>query len=80
MFAPSSPAGLDRAYTSEENGPAAGRRHRAPGRLPRRPAAGAEQARAHLEYQGVHRAPGPDSPGLAVLRWVRDALVSGGRP
>jgi hypothetical protein len=53
------------------------------GVLPRRPAAGAALARAHLEYQGAHRAPGSEGPGwrndLAVLRRVRDALASGGR-
>jgi hypothetical protein len=66
-----------------DSGPAGGR-HRTAGGLPRRPAAGADQARAHLEYQGAHRAPGPDGPGWAtgpaVLRRVRDALASGGRP
>ncbi|HEY6310700.1 MAG TPA: hypothetical protein VIY52_07820 [Streptosporangiaceae bacterium] len=50
------------------------------GGLPQRPAAGAAQARAHLEYRGAHRAPGPDRPGLAVLRRVRDALASGRQP
>lgn len=57
---------------------------RAEDRLPRRPAAGAEQARAHLEHQGAYRAPGPGGPGWAVgpavLRRVRDALASGGQP
>jgi hypothetical protein len=61
----------------------AGGRHRAPGGLPRRPVAGAAQARAELEYRAAHRAPGPDdlswAPSLAVLRRVRDALASGGR-
>lgn len=41
----------------------------AAGGLPRRPTAG-----------GAHRAPGPDRPGLAVLRRVRDALASGRQP
>jgi hypothetical protein len=54
-----------------------GGRHRA-GRLPRRPTAGAEQARAHLEYQSAHRVPG--GPHWAVLRRVRDALTSGRAP
>lgn len=57
---------------------------RAEGRLPRRPAAGAEQARAHLEHQGAYRALGPDGPGWAAgpaaLRRVRDALASGMQP
>jgi hypothetical protein len=61
---------------------AAGGRHQAAGGLPARPAAGAAQARAHLEYAGAHRAPGPEGPGWqgdpAVLRRVRDALASGG--
>ena len=65
---------------AEDSGGPVGRRHRAAGALPRRPWAGAEQARAYLEYRGVHRAPGPDSPGLAVLRRVRDALASGRQP
>jgi hypothetical protein len=60
----------------------AGRRHRGAGGLPARPAAGAALARAHLEYQGAHRAaeaPGPGQwPDPAVLRRVRDALASGG--
>jgi hypothetical protein len=60
------------------------RRHRAAVGLPRRRAAGAEQAGAHLEYRGTHRAPGPHGPGWAVspavLRRVRDALMSGGHP
>jgi hypothetical protein len=64
-----------------DSGPARGR-HRAAGGLPRRPAAGADQARAQLEYLGTHR--GPGSPGWAtgpaVLRRVRDALASGGQP
>jgi len=63
-----------------DSGDPAGGRHRAAGTLPRRPAAGAEQARAHLEYRGTHRAPGADAPPLAVLRRVRDALMSGGLP
>jgi hypothetical protein len=58
---------------------AAGGRHRAPGALPRRPAAGAVEARAHLEYRGAHRVPGPGGRGWAadpaVLRRVRDALA-----
>jgi hypothetical protein len=66
------------------NGDAGGGRHRAPGRLPRRPAVGAAQARADLEYRAAHRAPRPDSRSWAVspavLRRVRDALTSGGRP
>ena len=61
---------------------AAGGRHQAGG-LPSRPAAGAAQARAHLEYRGAHRAPGAAGPGWAVdpaiLRRVRDALAQGGR-
>jgi hypothetical protein len=60
----------------------AGRRRRGAGGLPARPAAGAARARAHLEYQGAHRAPGPEGPGWqndpAILRRVRDALASGG--
>jgi hypothetical protein len=68
---------------AEERGDPARGQHRAAG-LPRRPTAGAEQARAHLEYRGAHRAAGPDSGGwaasVAVLRRVRDALASGGRP
>jgi hypothetical protein len=59
-------------------------RHRAPGWLPRRPAAGTAAARADLEYRALLRAPGPDGAGwsasLAALRRVRDALASGGRP
>jgi hypothetical protein len=66
------------------DGDAGGGRHRAPGGLPRRPAAGAAQVRADLEYRAAHRAPGPDGHGwsasLAVLLRVRDALASGGRP
>jgi hypothetical protein len=61
-----------------DSGNPAGGRHRAAGALPRRPAAGAGQARAHLEYWGAHRAPGW-AVNLAVLRRVRDALVSGRR-
>jgi hypothetical protein len=61
-----------------------GGRHRTAGGLPRRPTAGAAQAKAYLEYQGAHRAPGPDGPswaaGPAVLRRVRDALASGRQP
>jgi hypothetical protein len=57
-------------------------RHRAP--LPRRPAEGADRVRAELEHQGAHRVQGPDAPrwaaSVAVLRRVRDALASGGRP
>ncbi|MGH3202519.1 MAG: hypothetical protein ACRDP5_10805 [Streptosporangiaceae bacterium] len=53
------------------------------GALPARPAAGAEAARAHLEYRGAHRAPGAEGPGWitdrAILRRVRDALTSGGQ-
>ncbi|MGH3289863.1 MAG: hypothetical protein ACRDPD_35155 [Streptosporangiaceae bacterium] len=62
---------------------AAGGRHQAAGTLPARPAAGAEQARGHLEYRGTHRAAGT-GPGWitdrAVLARVRDALRAGGRP
>jgi hypothetical protein len=58
-------------------------RHQAAGGLPARPAAGAARARAHLEYQGAHRAPGANGAGwvsdLVILRRVRDALASGGR-
>jgi hypothetical protein len=68
---------------AEERGDPARGQHRAAG-LPRRSTAGAEQARAHLEYRGSHRAMGPDGPGWAagpaVLRRVRDALVCGGQP
>jgi hypothetical protein len=53
------------------------------GVLPCRPAAGAALARAHLAYQGAHRAPGANGPGWvsdpAILRRVRDALASGDR-
>lgn len=60
----------------------AGGRHRAPGRLPRRPAAGTDRVRADLEHQAAHRAPELDAfrwPfSMAVLRRVRDALASGG--
>ena len=60
----------------------AGRRRQGMSGLPARPAAGAALARAHLEYQGAHRAPGPEGPGWqndpAILRRVRDALASGG--
>ena len=63
---------------------AAGGRHQAPGGLPARPAAGAERARAHLEYRGAHRAGGPGGPGrmpdMEILRRVRDALASGMQP
>lgn len=56
--------------------------HQPLARLTPRPAAGAALARAHLEYRGAHRTPGvrqPDqSPDLAVLRRVRDALAPGG--
>ena len=66
------------------DGDARGGRHRAQGGLPRRPAAGAAAARADLEHRGAHWPPGPDGHGwaasLAVLRRVRDALASGGRP
>jgi hypothetical protein len=52
------------------------------GSLPRRSAAGAEQARAHLAYRGTRRAPGSGGPGWvtdpALLRRVRDALASAG--
>jgi hypothetical protein len=52
------------------------------GALPRRPAAGAALARAHLEYRGAHRAPELNGPRWvsdpAILRRVRDALTSGG--
>jgi hypothetical protein len=55
---------------------------RTPGGLPARPTSGAALARAHLEYQGAHRAPGPEGPDWrndpALLRRVRDALASGG--
>ena len=61
----------------------AGGRHQAAGGLPARPAAGAARARAHLEYQGAHRAPGANGAGWVsdpvILRRVRDALASGGR-
>ena len=71
---------MDRAA----DGNAGESRHRAPERLPRRPAAGADRIRAELGQQGVHRALGSDGPrwsaSLAVLRRVRDALASGGRP
>jgi hypothetical protein len=60
---------------AESDDPARGR-HRAADLLPRRPAEGAEQVRAHLE----HRPPRPPGPGLAVLRRVRDALASGRLP
>jgi hypothetical protein len=63
---------------------AGGGRHRAAGGLPRRLAAGADRVRAELEHQAAHRAPEPDGPSwaasLTVLRRVRDALASGGRP
>jgi len=59
-------------------------RHQAAGGLPQRPAAGTAQARAHLEYQGAHRAPGQDGPGwvtdVGLLCRVRDALASGRQP
>ena len=52
------------------------------GALPRRPAAGAALATAHLEHLGPHREPGAGRSGWitdpAVLRRVRDALASGG--
>jgi hypothetical protein len=57
-------------------------RHQVTGGLPARPAAGAALARAHLEHQEAHRAPEANGPGWvsdpAILRRVRDALVSGG--
>jgi hypothetical protein len=63
---------------------AAGGRHRAAGGLPRRTTAGAAQARARLDHQGAHRAPGPVGPGWVTdpqtLRRVRDALAAGRRP
>jgi hypothetical protein len=63
---------------------AGGGRHRAAGRLPRRPAGGADRIRADLEHQAAHQAWEPDVAGLAaslaVLRRVRDALASGGQP
>jgi hypothetical protein len=56
-------------------------RHQAAGGLAARPIAGAALARAHLEYQGAHRAPRAAGPGrvtdLAILRRVRDALAGG---
>ena len=71
---------MDRAA----EGDAGGSRHRALEGLPRRPAAGADRIQAELGQQGVHRALGSDGPrwsaSLAVLRRVRDALASGGRP
>jgi hypothetical protein len=71
---------MDRAA----NGDAGGSRHGALEGLPRRPAAGADRILADLGQQGVHRALGSDgrrwSASLAVLRRVRDALASGGRP
>jgi hypothetical protein len=58
-----------------------GGQHQALGGLPARPTAGAEQARAHLEYRGAHRAAGT-GPGWVtdrdILSRVRDALASGG--
>ena len=52
------------------------------GVLPRRPAAEAALARAHLEYRGGHRAPEAGGPRWvsdpAVLRRVRDVLAPGG--
>jgi hypothetical protein len=49
-----------------------------------RPTAGAALARAFLEHQAAHRAAEPEvsrwSASSAVLRRVRDALASGGRP
>jgi hypothetical protein len=61
---------------------AAGGRHRGSGGLPARPAAGAAQARAHLDDRGLYQAPGSGWPGRRidpdVLRRVRDALASGG--
>jgi hypothetical protein len=57
---------------------------RAEDRLPRRPAAGAEQAGADLKYREARRAPvSGDSgwaTGPAVLRRVRDALAPGRQP
>lgn len=54
----------------------------AAGVLPRRRAAGAPLARAHLEHQKARRVPGPQGPDWrndpAVLRRVRDALAAGG--
>ena len=62
---------------------AAGGRYQA-GMLPRRSAAGAAQARAHLEHRGKHWAPGAGGLSWAtdpgILRRVRDALASGMRP
>ena len=61
----------------------AGGRHPAAGGLPARPAAGAEQARAYLEYRGAHRASGTGPRWITdqtLLRRVRDALASEGRP
>ncbi len=57
-------------------------RHQAADDLPARPAAGAAQARAHLEHRGTHREPGRGIGWItdpAVLRRVRDALVPGGQ-
>ena len=63
------------------DGDAGGGRHRAPGGLPRRPAAGVGLVRAELEHRAAHRAREPEGPGwgvgLAVLRRVRDSLASG---
>jgi hypothetical protein len=71
---------MDRAA----DGDAGGSRHRALEGLPRRPVAGADRVRAELGQHGAHRAPGSDGPrwsaSLAVLRRVRDALASDGRP
>jgi hypothetical protein len=71
---------MDRAA----DGHAGGGRHRALGGLPRRPLGGVGRIRAELEHQAAHRAPEPYCPGwaasLTVLRRVRDALASGGRP
>jgi hypothetical protein len=71
---------MDRAADAD----AGGTRHRALEGLPRRPGAGADRIRTELGHQGAHRAPGSDAPrwsaSLAVLRRVRDALASGGRP
>jgi hypothetical protein len=57
---------------------------RAEGRLPRRPAAGAEQARADLKYREARRAPVSSDCGWetdpATLRRVRDALAPGRQP